>query len=293
MIFKSASIWVFGIMVLAAAESPDLLRFTNGDQLHGKFTGIKDESLVVWRRDDISAPVELKPSQLRHIVLRGGKPQKALPSFSHLTLVNGDSIPGKITRIDDTARLLGSPAATVELLQRYEAVLYELLNIIPLYAVCVVAGEAMLSGRIRPLFTSHGTELLDLARECVTRMRTLGGTARAQWHTAGITLGREGMAELEPATRKLGSVRWSWRTAFEPAMIVTDSLADRQALRIHVGSIAKHQEEALGVIRATALYAALHGAAHADLQLLDLVAQALERQRRVLNDRLLVLLAQN
>ncbi len=103
MIFKSASFWISSVMVLAAAESPDLLRFTNGDQLHGKFDGIKNESLVVWRRDDISAPVELKPSQLRHIVLRGGKPQKALSSFSHLALVNGDSIPGKITRIDDAA----------------------------------------------------------------------------------------------------------------------------------------------------------------------------------------------
>jgi hypothetical protein len=111
MIFKTATLWSFGIMVLAAAESSDLLRFTNGDQLHGKFEGIRNESLLVWQRDDISAPVEFKPSQLRHVVLRGGKPQKALSSFSHLALINGDSIPGKISQIDPTAITLDTPYA--------------------------------------------------------------------------------------------------------------------------------------------------------------------------------------
>ncbi len=102
MMIKPAIAWISGIMVLAAAESPDLLRFTDGDQLHGTFQGIKHGSQVVWQRDDINAPVEFKPSQIRHVVLRGGKPLKALTSFSHLALVSGDSIPGKITDMDDT-----------------------------------------------------------------------------------------------------------------------------------------------------------------------------------------------
>ena len=102
MTIKPAIVWISGIMVLAAAESPDLLRFANGDQLHGTFQGIKIGSQVVWKRDDINAPVEFKPSQLRHVVLRGGKPLKALTSYSHLALVSGDSIPGKITDVDDT-----------------------------------------------------------------------------------------------------------------------------------------------------------------------------------------------
>jgi hypothetical protein len=92
--------WMFGGIVLAATESPDLLRFTNGDQLHGTFQGIKDGSQVIWQRDDLGAPVEFKPAQLRHVVLRGGKPAKALTSFSNLATVNGDSIPGTITDID-------------------------------------------------------------------------------------------------------------------------------------------------------------------------------------------------
>lgn len=92
--------WIFGVMVLAAAESPDLLRFTNGDQLHGTFQGIKDGSQVIWQRDDLGAPVEFKPAQLRHVVLRGGKPAKALTSFSNLAMVNGDIVPGTITDIN-------------------------------------------------------------------------------------------------------------------------------------------------------------------------------------------------
>jgi hypothetical protein len=111
MIPKPAIVWISGMMVLAAAESPDLLRFANGDQLHGTFQGIRNGSQVVWQRDDINAPVEFKPSQLRHVVLRGGKPVKALSSFSHLALVNGDSIPGKITDLDDAAITVEAPFA--------------------------------------------------------------------------------------------------------------------------------------------------------------------------------------
>ena len=100
MIRNLAISWLYGVTVLAAAESPDLLRFTNGDQLHGTFQGIKDGSQVIWQRDDLGAPVEFKPAQLRHVVLRGGKPAKALTSFSNLAMINGDSIPGTITDID-------------------------------------------------------------------------------------------------------------------------------------------------------------------------------------------------
>jgi hypothetical protein len=93
--------WVSGVMVLAAAESSDLLRFTNGDQLHGSFQGFKDGSQAVWQRDDLAAPVDFKTAQLRQVVLRGGRSLKSLRSLSHLGLVNGDSIPGTITDLDD------------------------------------------------------------------------------------------------------------------------------------------------------------------------------------------------
>ena len=42
MIRKLAIPWVSTVMILAAAEPPDLMRFANGDQLHGTFQGIQE-----------------------------------------------------------------------------------------------------------------------------------------------------------------------------------------------------------------------------------------------------------
>ncbi len=92
--------WFAGLLALAAAEPGDLLRFSNGDQLHGTFRGIKDGS-AIWIRDDVANPVEFKTTQLRHVVLRGGHPVKALASLSHVALVNGDRVAGKIVALDD------------------------------------------------------------------------------------------------------------------------------------------------------------------------------------------------
>ncbi len=103
MIRHLAISWIAGVMALAAAGSSDLLRFTNGDQLHGSFQGLKDGPRVIWQRDDVAAPVDFETAQLRHIVLRGGKPLRPLTSLSHLALVNGDSVPGTVTDLDDQA----------------------------------------------------------------------------------------------------------------------------------------------------------------------------------------------
>jgi hypothetical protein len=111
MIHKLAISWISGVMVLAAAESPDLLRFSNGDLLHGEFQGFKEGSQAVWRNDDAAAPVDFKTARIRHVVLRGGRPVKPLTSLSHVALVNGDRLPGTITGLDDEAITLDTPYA--------------------------------------------------------------------------------------------------------------------------------------------------------------------------------------
>ncbi len=100
MIGKLVIFWISLSALLATAETPDLLRFTNGDQLHGTFQGIKEGARAIWQRDDVSGPVDFKTDQIRHAILRGGRPVKALPSVSHVALVNGDRIPGKILSMD-------------------------------------------------------------------------------------------------------------------------------------------------------------------------------------------------
>lgn len=100
MIRSSVIPWLLSLAALTAADRPDLLRFTNGDQLHGNFTGIKDGPAVAWQRDDLAAPVDFKTAGIRHIVLHGGRAIRPLESLSNIILVNGDRIPGTVTAIN-------------------------------------------------------------------------------------------------------------------------------------------------------------------------------------------------
>ncbi len=93
------------------AEPPDLLRFNNGDQLHGAFEGVREGPQIVWRRDDVTEPVEFKTSQIRQVVLRGGRPLESLSSLSHVALVNGDRIPGSVVSLDEEAVGVDTPFA--------------------------------------------------------------------------------------------------------------------------------------------------------------------------------------
>jgi len=100
MILKTSISWLLTVLLVSAAESPDILRFSNGDQLHGAFQGFIEGPLAIWQRDDLTAAVEFKCETLRHIVLQGGEPQKPLTSLSHVALVNGDRIPGTLVSLD-------------------------------------------------------------------------------------------------------------------------------------------------------------------------------------------------
>ncbi len=79
----------------------DLLSFANGDQLHGRLSGIAAGPSIQWKRDDVGEEVKFKSSELRRIVLRGGRPAKSIDSFSHVGTSNGDRIPGVVREMDD------------------------------------------------------------------------------------------------------------------------------------------------------------------------------------------------
>lgn len=88
-------------LCLHAEEPADLLRFSNGDQLHGRFTGISEGPSLNWQREDLNDQVAFGIENLRHLVLRGGNPKQPLSSISLVELVNGDEIPGLLTAMDD------------------------------------------------------------------------------------------------------------------------------------------------------------------------------------------------
>lgn len=88
-------------MFAATAELPDLLRFTNEDQLRGSFGGLRDGSQALWKNEDLAEPACFKTDRIRHIVLRGGRPLKMLGTLSHADLVNGDKVTGTIVALDE------------------------------------------------------------------------------------------------------------------------------------------------------------------------------------------------
>jgi hypothetical protein len=106
---------LLAVAVTAAAsadEAPDdLLRFTDGDQLHGKFAGLDDRGRVLWKRQDVENTVEFETDKLRQIVLRGGRPAKGIDSGAHARLLGGDRIPGTIVSLDAETLVLDTPLA--------------------------------------------------------------------------------------------------------------------------------------------------------------------------------------
>lgn len=87
--------------LLHAEEAHDLLRFNNGDQLHGEFHGIEKGPTLIWQRKDLNETAKFRVNNLRHVVLRGGNPEAPLKSISLVELVNGDQIPGTITALTE------------------------------------------------------------------------------------------------------------------------------------------------------------------------------------------------
>jgi hypothetical protein len=103
--------WLVSLIAASAADLPDLLRFTNDDQLRGGFRGMAEGPQVIWQHEDLSAPAAFKTSRIRHIVLRGGRPLKQLGTLSHIGLVNGDQVPGTVTALDDSTITLDTSYA--------------------------------------------------------------------------------------------------------------------------------------------------------------------------------------
>lgn len=105
-----------GCSALAQEQSDDLLRFANGDLIHGKFAGVENGPRLMWKRDDLPTPVAFETSKLRHLVLAGGKPTQALGSPSSVVLVNGDLLPGRVIKLSDTSLTLETDfAGTLEI----------------------------------------------------------------------------------------------------------------------------------------------------------------------------------
>jgi hypothetical protein len=102
---------LLALPLLSFGEVPnDILRFTNGDQLHGSYEGISENGSILWAREDIKEQLALKTERVRHIILQGASPQADPAAHSFLTLKNGDQIPGQVLSLNDKIVTIQSTA---------------------------------------------------------------------------------------------------------------------------------------------------------------------------------------
>lgn len=83
-----------------AADRTDLLRLDNGE-LEGRFGGIGRDGILRWERDDGVGPIEFRTDRLRQIILHGGEAVHPAESPAHVTLADGDRLPGRVLGFSD------------------------------------------------------------------------------------------------------------------------------------------------------------------------------------------------
>lgn len=81
--------------------APDMLRFTNGDTLHGAFLGFGKDHTLTWKNPEAVDPIEFSTKKSHRVILNRGQGHQTVQQNSTITLVNGDVIPGVITSADD------------------------------------------------------------------------------------------------------------------------------------------------------------------------------------------------
>ena len=87
----------------------DILRFLNGDLMHGEFAGIKKG--VLWSRPDLQRNISFDFKNLRQIIFKGAKSSATEAVSPFVSLANGDVIPGEIISLDDKSLILESSIA--------------------------------------------------------------------------------------------------------------------------------------------------------------------------------------
>ncbi len=104
---RSIYICVVGWMgVFPVFGEGDLLRFTNGDQLHGEYRGIGEGPSILWDREDVGEAVEFKLTDIRHVVLNAGGMSLKSSGMAHVGTVNGDRIPGEVVELGEKHLIL-------------------------------------------------------------------------------------------------------------------------------------------------------------------------------------------
>jgi hypothetical protein len=113
MITRTIPLLILPALAALADERQDMLRFTNGDQLRGRFDSIHEGPVVKWLHDDLTKPAEFKTSSIHQLVFREGQPQQVLRNLSHVELANRDRLPGVMISLDENKITLDTEYAGI------------------------------------------------------------------------------------------------------------------------------------------------------------------------------------
>ena len=200
-----------GASCLAVAEREDMLRFSNGDQIHGNFEGVASESMVSWSREDMNGKVDFKTSDIRQVVLRGGRPARALEGLSNVGTTNGDRIPGVIQKMDDKLIYLDTSFGGILKLPREQ---------VGLLAPAPMGGRVMYQGP----FNDDGWEMYNSAfPKGIPSVEEEGELEKTE------------ADELEATRWKYGGSAWYWAGKRNgTALVRKEGMPDRAILRFNV-----------------------------------------------------------
>lgn len=91
------------------AEEKDVLRFLNGDSLHGKFIKV-DETHLWWQRGSNPA-ARFDLDEIRHLAFNNGRGHKFIEPQWSLELITGDRLPGDLVSMDTESLALSTEFA--------------------------------------------------------------------------------------------------------------------------------------------------------------------------------------
>lgn len=87
--------------LITTATSEDLLRFKNGDVIHGSYAGIGEGPVVLWENPEAQHDISFETKNLRKILFNKGRSRSRLKTQDLVELSNGDRLPGTVVNLDE------------------------------------------------------------------------------------------------------------------------------------------------------------------------------------------------
>ncbi len=106
--FSALALSLLSTLPLTAETPEDIVRFLNGDLLHGRFKGISANT-IQWKAPQAKNDNQYESNAISQIILREGHATRPLPYQPTAHLINGDELPGRIISLSGDELSFDSP----------------------------------------------------------------------------------------------------------------------------------------------------------------------------------------